>query len=78
MNRRQFLSSSVPLLAGGRAFGASRPPNIIYMYADDLGYGDASCYGATRVKTPNLDRAAAAGIRFTHAHSSSATCKPLR
>src|SRR3954454_24609909 len=71
MNRRQFLYASLPLLAQSRATAAARLPNIVYMYADDLGYGDVSCYGATRVKTPNLDRAAAAGIRFTHAHSSS-------
>ncbi len=78
LNRRQFLCAPLPLLAGTRAFAAAKPPNIVYMYADDLGYGDTSCYGATRVKTPNLDRAAAAGIRFTHAHSSSATCTPSR
>ena len=53
-------------------------PNIIFILADDLGYGDVSCYGATRVNTPNIDRAAAGGIRFTHAHSSSATCTPSR
>src|SRR5215471_11413785 len=77
-NRREFLSASLPLLAQVRAGAAARLPNIVYMYADDLGYGDASCYGATRVKTPNLDRAAAAGVRFTNAHSSSATCTPSR
>src|SRR5215813_11750386 len=75
--RRQFLGT-LPLLASARAFAAEKLPNIVYMYADDLGYGDASCYGATRVKTPNLDRLAAAGIRFTNAHSSSATCTPSR
>jgi arylsulfatase A-like enzyme len=78
MNRRQFLCTPLPLLAGARANAAAKPPNIVYMYADDLGYGDVSCYGATRVKTPNLDRAANAGLRFTHAHSSSATCTPSR
>jgi arylsulfatase A-like enzyme len=46
--------------------------------ADDLGFGDVGCYGATRVKTPNLDRLAARGLRFTDAHSSSATCTPSR
>ena len=65
-------------MAGARARAAARQPNIVYMYADDLGYGDVGCYGATRVKTPNLDRMAASGIRFTHAHSSSATCTPSR
>ena len=78
MNRRQFLCASLPLLAQSRAAAAARRPNIVYMYADDLGYGDVSCYGATRVRTPNLDRAAAAGVRFTNAHSSSATCTPSR
>src|ERR1019366_3918430 len=67
MNRRQFLCASLPLLAQSRASAAARLPNIVYMYADDLGYGDVSCYGATRVSTPNLDRAAAAGVRFTPA-----------
>src|SRR5437764_1326132 len=60
-SRRQFLSA-LPLMAGAPALGASKPPNIVYMYADDLGYGDVSCYGATHVKTPNIDRAAASGI----------------
>lgn len=79
MNRRQFLCSAWPLAAQARALAApARPPNIVYMYADDLGYGDVDCYGATRVKTPNLDRMAASGIRFTNAHSSSATCTPSR
>ncbi|MBS1856583.1 MAG: arylsulfatase [Acidobacteria bacterium] len=79
ITRRGLLASSLPLLAAPRAFAATpERPNIVYMYADDLGYGDVSCYGATRVKTPNIDRAAAAGIRFTNAHSSSATCTPSR
>jgi arylsulfatase A-like enzyme len=57
---------------------AQQKPNIILIYADDFGYGDASCYGATQIKTPNLDRLAASGIRFTHAHATSATCTPSR
>ena len=78
MDRRQFLCAALPLAAQFRASAAARQPNIVYMYADDLGFGDASCYGAARAKTPNLDRAAAAGVRFTNAHSSSATCTPSR
>lgn len=54
------------------------PPNIVFIYADDLGYGDLSCYGATRVKTPNVDRLAEQGLRFTDAHSAAATCTPSR
>jgi arylsulfatase A-like enzyme len=53
-------------------------PNIVLIYADDLGYGDVGCYGATRVKTPNIDRLAKEGLRFTDAHSPSATCTPSR
>lgn len=53
-------------------------PNLIYIYADDLGYGDISAYGATKMNTPNLDRLAASGVRFTNAHATSATCTPSR
>ena len=53
-------------------------PNVIIIYIDDLGYGDVSCYGATAIKTPNIDNLAATGIRFTNGHSSSATCTPSR
>jgi arylsulfatase A-like enzyme len=78
MTRTQFLSSALPLVTTSRGYAANRPPNIVIMYADDLGYGDVSCYGAERVKTQNIDRLAASGIRFTHAHSPSATCTPSR
>ena len=54
------------------------PPNIIVINADDLGYGDLGCYGATKVQTPNIDRIAKEGRRFTDAHSSSAVCSPSR
>ena len=53
-------------------------PNIIIIYADDLGYGDLSCYGATRISTPNIDRLAGRGLRFTNAHCTSSTCTPSR
>jgi arylsulfatase A-like enzyme len=56
----------------------AKPPNIVLIYADDLGYGDVGCYGATRVQTPNIDRLAREGVRFTNAHSPSATCTPSR
>lgn len=55
-----------------------QPPNIVYIFADDLGYGDLSCYGATKLKTPNIDRLASEGRRFTDAHSASAVCTPSR
>ena len=53
-------------------------PNIVFILADDIGYGDFGCYGATKVKTPNVDRLAAEGLRFTDAHSASAVCTPSR
>jgi arylsulfatase A-like enzyme len=53
-------------------------PNIIVILADDIGYGDLSCYGAKMVQTPNLDRLAREGRRFTDAHSPAATCTPTR
>ena len=53
-------------------------PNIIYIMADDLGYGDLGCYGATKIPTPHIDRIAAAGMRFTDAHASAALCTPSR
>lgn len=57
---------------------AAQQPNVIIIYADDLGYGDLSCYGATKIKTPAIDRLAANGIRFTNGHATSATCTPSR
>jgi arylsulfatase A len=59
-------------------FADEQPPNVVVIFADDLGYGDLSCYGATKVKTPNIDRLAAEGRRFTDAHSASAVCTPSR
>jgi arylsulfatase A len=56
----------------------SATPNIIVIYTDDLGYGDVGCYGATKVRTPNIDRIAREGRRFTDAHSVSAVCTPSR
>ena len=53
-------------------------PNIIIIYADDLGYGDVSCYGANRIRTPNIDRLDKQGLRFVNAHSTSSTCTPSR
>jgi arylsulfatase A len=58
--------------------GVSSKPNIIILYADDLGYGDVSCYGASAVKTPSVDYLAANGLKFTDAHCTAATCTPSR
>jgi arylsulfatase A-like enzyme len=67
------------LMTVGSVFSADTAlPNIVLIYGDDVGYGDLGCYGATRVATPNLDRLAAGGLRFTDAHSTSSTCTPSR
>jgi arylsulfatase A-like enzyme len=65
-------------LLGCATLIAADEPNIIFILADDLGYGDVGCYGATALKTPNLDRLAKQGLRFTDAHATSATCTPSR
>lgn len=57
---------------------APRPPNLILILADDLGYGDLGCYGSTLIQTPHLDRMAAEGLRFTDFHSNGAVCSPTR
>ena len=83
--RRDLLSSAAagallvligPAVAAPRA--AARKPNIVLIYTDDLGYGDVGCYGAAQVATPNIDRLAAGGVRFTNGHAPSATCTPSR
>lgn len=57
---------------------SAKKPNVKFIYVDDLGYGDLSCYGATAVQTPNIDALATGGIQFTDAHCTAATCTPSR
>lgn len=64
------------LLAAPSLFAA--PPNIVLIYADDLGYGDLGCYGSKAIQTPNVDRLAKEGLRFTDAYATSSTCTPSR
>ena len=79
MDGRPFLITLLAALPSLHLFSATQHnPNIVLIYADDVGYGDLSAYGATQVRTPNLDRLAGAGIRFTNVHASSATCTPSR
>lgn len=78
MDRRDFLKLGAGALGSLSGQTSAPKPNVVIIYADDIGWGDLSCYGATRVKTPNLDKLAARGLRFTDAHSSSATCTPSR
>ena len=63
---------------GALAEPAAQPPNIVFILADDLGYGDLGCYGQKRIQTPNLDRLAAEGMRFTQCYAGSTVCAPSR
>ena len=69
---------SLLLVFGSSVLGEGTHPNVVLIFADDLGYGDLGCYGATKVKTPNIDKLAAEGRKFTDAHSASAVCTPSR
>jgi arylsulfatase A-like enzyme len=62
--------------AGGQL--SAEPPNIIFILADDLGYGDLGCYGQRQIQTPNLDRLALEGMRFTQCYAGSTVCAPSR
>ena len=60
------------------ACAAAAKPNIVFILADDLGYGDLGCYGQTKIRTPNLDRMAAEGMRFTSFYAGCTVCAPSR
>ena len=74
MTRREFIPAA---FAGVSGAAATRPPNIVLIFADDLGYGDLGCYGS-RIRTPNLDQMARDGARFTHYESANPVCSPSR
>lgn len=74
-----FIALLVASILNGRGrVSASETPNVIVIMADDLGYGDLSCYGATELQTPNIDRLASEGLRFTSGYCSASTCTPTR
>jgi arylsulfatase A len=76
--RRDFLKAAAAGLAAapGRA-ATTKSPNVVLIYADDLGYGDLGCYGSS-LRTPNLDKMASEGTRFTHFYSANPVCSPSR
>jgi len=72
---------ALAMSSGAQAQREAEPegrPNIIYILADDLGYGDIGCYGQTKIKTPAIDRLAAEGMRFTQHYAASTVCAPTR
>jgi len=79
MDRRTFLRTAAAGALAWVSRAADNRPSIVYILADDLGWGDLKCYNAaSRIPTPNLDRLASQGIRFTDMHSPSAVCTPTR
>jgi arylsulfatase A len=74
LGRREFLG----LLGATAIAQGRRKPNIVFIMADDLGYGDLGCYGQQYIKTPNIDRLAAEGMRFTQAYAGCTVCAPSR
>lgn len=75
---KPLIATGTMLLAATGFAQQDSKPNIVLIYADDIGYGDLSCYGATRVEIPNVDKVARDGIRFLNAHSAAATSTPSR
>lgn len=84
MNRRDFIkttslgAAALALPIGEQTKPPARTPNIIYILADDLGMGEVGCYGQRKIRTPNIDRIAAEGMRFTAHYSGSPVCAPAR
>ncbi len=76
--RSKKAATTKPSATTPAAQGKRSHPNVVLIFADDLGYGDLGCYGATKVRTPNIDMLAAEGRKFTDAHSASAVCTPSR
>jgi arylsulfatase A-like enzyme len=79
--RRQNVRSicaTLALLSAVAVSAAAGKPNVIYIMADDLGYGDLGCYGQKHIRTPNIDRLAAAGTRFTDVYAGATVCAPSR
>jgi len=80
MDRREFVGGALGAAAlfGARTASAAQRPNILFILADDLGWGDLSCFGRPDYKTPHLDKLATEGIKFTNAYSAAPVCTPTR
>src|SRR3954471_21817910 len=74
-----FLALFLAMTPGINSYGAdAKRPNIVFILADDLGYTDLACYGSKYYETPNIDRLAAEGMRFTNGYSCGPNCQPSR
>jgi arylsulfatase A-like enzyme len=78
VSRRQLVAGGALALSAAGATAAAKKPNIVFIMADDLGYADVSCYGRPDYKTPNIDKLADQGQRFTQAYANSAVCSATR
>ena len=86
MSRTSYLAWAAAALFGATASiaaarppdRAAKPPNFVVFLTDDLGWGDLGCYGHPRIQTPNIDRFARQGMRFTQCYSASSVCSPSR
>ncbi len=78
IDRRLFLSTLAAASFAPSSAQQSRRPNIVFILADDLGYGDLGCYGQKRIDTANIDKLAAEGMRFTSVYAGSTVCAPSR
>jgi arylsulfatase A-like enzyme len=75
---RSLLATAFLFIAGFYSLAADRPPNVILILIDDMGWTDLSCYGSKFYETPNIDRLAASGMRLTHGYSACTVCSPTR
>ena len=78
MKKNLITLTALVLLSQTSAFAEKRKPNIVVIMADDLGYGDVSCYCATELKTPHIDKLSSQGVKFTSGYCSASTCTPTR
>jgi len=76
--KTHHLSLLLALIISQASAAEARRPNVLLIYGDDVGWGDLSCQGATKIPTPHIDKLAAGGLRFTDGHCSAATCTPSR
>ncbi|HMC11098.1 MAG TPA: sulfatase-like hydrolase/transferase, partial [Pirellulaceae bacterium] len=75
---RSLLATAFLFIAAFYSIAADRPPNVILILIDDMGWTDLSCYGSKFYETPNIDRLAASGMRLTHGYSACTVCSPTR